>query len=383
MTYQKKKDKIVDIFNFDKDDSFFFQVTKIKSILPHLKSNINLDISDEDITLITKEINCIKEEIAKKEIIKKIELIPFYYDKFMNLEEKERNNSIYAKRIETIMKEYSGQKRLTLKSISSLYNEKYSEYINPMKVSRILRFNLNYHFRNTVFKNPKLSDKNHILMSLLFIKAIIRSIRLKLNIIFIDETGFCLNNTNGKVWRKNKEEILRGPKTNSKNRINLILGINTKEIVYGEYYNNDTISSNEFLGYLEELTTKIDDKTLKRTLFILDNAKIHLTKNIQNFCSKKKLKFLFIVPYKSQYNAIEYCFNLIKSNIYNENITTLKQMQSRIEELINDEKINSDVNKIYKLTLEEYLSFLINKKGQYNFMDMCTSLLNKKRKMRK
>ena len=301
----------------------------------------------------------------------------------MNLEEKERNNSIYAKRIETIMKEYSGQKRLTLKSISSLYNEKYSEYINPMKVSRILRFNLNYHFRKTVFKNPKLSDKNHILMSLLFIKAIIRSIRLKLNIIFIDETGFCLNNTNGKVWRKNKEEILRGPKTNSKNRINLILGINTKEIVYGEYYNNDTISSNEFLGYLEELTTKIDDKTLKRTLFILDNAKIHLTKNIQNFCSKKKLKFLFIVPYKSQYNAIEYCFNLIKSNIYNENITTLKQMQSRIEELINDEKINSDVNKIYKLTLEEYLSFLINKKGQYNFMDMCTSLLNKKRKMRK
>ena len=125
--------------------------------------------------------------------------------------------------------------------------------------------------------------------------------------------------------------------------------MSTKEIIYGQYYNNATITSNEFLDFLEELIVRIDDKIVKNTLFILDNAKIHITKQIQIFCKKKGLKVLFIVPYKSQYNAIEYCFNLIKLNIYNENIITLIKLKKRIVDLINDDKINSNVNKLYKL----------------------------------
>lgn len=377
---QSNEEEKVNIINFRCDDSFFFQVTKIKTVLPKIKPNINLDITDEDLTIIRNEINSIENTIVKKGESCEIDIIPFYLEKINNLHEMKRDKSIYSERIKKILSDYSGQKRLTLKLISSLYNEYFSEPISQMMVSRILRYNLNLHYRKTIFKNPKIAEKNYILMSLLFLKGIIRSIKLELNLVYIDESGFCLNNTNGKVWRKNKEEILGGPKVNTKNRINLLLAINTKEIIYGQYYKNETITSNEFLDFLNELISRIDDNKIKNTIIILDNAKIHITENVKQFCKQKHLKFLFIVPYKSQYNAIEYCFNLMKNNIYNENITTIKKLKKRLEELINDEKISTDVRKLYKLALEEYLGFLKENKGKHNFNDIYNDILNKKRK---
>ena len=55
-----------------------------------------MDISNEDIDILTKEISDIKETIEKKEIIEKIQIIPFYFEKFINQEEKERNKSVYS-----------------------------------------------------------------------------------------------------------------------------------------------------------------------------------------------------------------------------------------------------------------------------------------------
>ena len=65
-----------------------------------------------------------------------------------------------------------------------------------MTVSRALRFNLQYHYKKTIFKNPKLFEKNKILMSLLFLKGVITCINLELNLLFVGEKGFCLNNSN-------------------------------------------------------------------------------------------------------------------------------------------------------------------------------------------
>ena len=63
-----------------------------------------MDISDEDVDILTKEISDIKETIEKKEITEKIQIIPFYFEKFINLEEKERNKSVYSERISNIIK---------------------------------------------------------------------------------------------------------------------------------------------------------------------------------------------------------------------------------------------------------------------------------------
>ena len=86
--------------------------------------------------------------------------------------------------------------------ISLEYSKKYSKTISTMTISRILRNNLNMRFRKTILKNPKLSEDNFILMNFLFLKSICRCLSLGLNIIYIDETGFSLNNTNLRMWCK-------------------------------------------------------------------------------------------------------------------------------------------------------------------------------------
>lgn len=83
-------------------------------------------------------------------------------------------------------------------------------------------------------------------MAFLFLKSIIKSIKLGLNIIYLDETSFCLNNLNLRMRRKDKGEIVGSAKTKRKVRINLIMGIDTKEIIYAHYYYNDTITTEEF-----------------------------------------------------------------------------------------------------------------------------------------
>ena len=47
-------------------------------------------------------------------------------------------------------------------------------------------------------------------MTFIFIKGILRSLYLGLNLIFRDETGFTLTNNNLKMWRKNHQDILGG-----------------------------------------------------------------------------------------------------------------------------------------------------------------------------
>ena len=62
---------------------------------------------------------------------------------------------------------------------------------------------------------------------------------------------------------------------NGKCKINLVMIIDKNEIIYGQYYKNQTITSNEFLDFLEELINKIGEYNYKNSIFILDNAIYH------------------------------------------------------------------------------------------------------------
>ena len=217
-------------------------------------------------------------------------------------------------------------------------------------------------------------------MNFIFLKAICRCIRLGLKLVYIDETGFSLNNTNLRMWRKSKEEILKGPKQDSHQKINLIMAIDNQQIIYGQYYNNETVNSEEFLDFLSELLKRLNKNEIQNCVFVLDNAKYHITDKIKKFAKENQLKFLFTIPYKSQFNCIEYAFNLMKIDIHNTMITTKKELEKKIIELIDDETINSKIRKIYIYTLEKYLKFLLEDSLEYNVEEIGKKLLNKKRK---
>ena len=163
------------------------------------------------------------------------------------------------------------------------YEKEFNKKTNLNKNTKILKYELNLHYRKTILKNPRLEEESYTLMTFSFLKVISRSLKLGFDLVFLDKTDFSWNNINLKIWRKDEDIVLGGCKMNGKKRINLIMALNKKDILYGQYYIDDTISTNEFVDFLSELINRIDKKELENIIFVLDNASYHNGKQIQKF----------------------------------------------------------------------------------------------------
>lgn len=375
-------DEIFNVFNISQNNYFNIQIIKqldnLKQALKNKKFPSNIDLN-----ILNNEINNINKEITYSEKINQLEILPEFYSKLINLKEMDKSKSFYATRIKRIMEEYNLEKSISLSYIKNKYKELFNQDISIMTISRVLRFHLGMHYRKTIIKNPKLQKDKYILMSYGFIIGIIRAIESKLNIIFIDECGFQLENSNLKMWRKNGEEILGGPENNLKKRINLILAINKKEILLAHYYKNETVTSKEFLAFLKDLRNTISKKEMDRSILILDNATYHCSKDIKKYAKDEKIRILFNVPYKSTFNAIELCFHLIKNKIYKEINANISKLENRINFLINDEDINKNIKKLYLKTIYNYKEFYENNIEKLRTIEKKKNFLNKKRKLKK
>ena len=82
---------------------------------------------------------------------------------------------------------------------------------------------------------------------------------------------------------------------------------------------NKSLRHDSFIDFLKELLDKIGDKDIKNYIFVMDNAKCHLHnlhKDVKKFVTERKLKVLTNCPYLSKFNAIEFVFRAIKTNLY-------------------------------------------------------------------
>ena len=78
-----------------------------------------------------------------------------------------------------------------------------------------MRNKLNYRFLKTVNKNDKINENKNIIISLCFIKLIIKLLKLNLKLIYVDETMIQSNNNNYKTWKSKDQGIfynLKGTK---------------------------------------------------------------------------------------------------------------------------------------------------------------------------
>ena len=66
---------------------------------------------------------------------------------------------------------------------------------------------------------------------------------------------------------------------------------------------------------MKNLVKKIGTKELTNYLFVMDNCTIYLTKGLKEFYKHNKMKVLTIVPYKSEFNGVEF-FLIILSKKY-------------------------------------------------------------------
>ena len=219
-------------------------------------------------------------------------------------------------------------------------------------------------YLRTCLKNPKLEEYNYIFMALSYIRIFYRSIKLGSNIIFLDETGFLLQNNNYHTWRINDEQIYAGPKSKQKERLNLILAISRKRVIHKEF-RKDSVNSEIFLNFLEEIydNLKQDEKT--NSILIMDNATYYLTGEIINFFKDKKIKGLTICPYKSEFNMAELVFRYIKNIIYKNIYENMKDLEDDVTKILNSQKLEYSLINLYRETLQQYLIFSQNQNYFY------------------
>ena len=109
---------------------------------------------------------------------------------------------------------------------------------------------------------------------------------------------------------------------------------------------------------MEKLTEKMNEEEMKNSLIIMDNCSIHLTTKLREFYSNKKLKILTIVPYLSQFNAIEFFFNFIKQKLNKKVFNSFKNLIPFVEDIINNTNTEKILSKIYVKTINIYKEFI-------------------------
>ena len=120
------------------------------------------------------------------------------------------------------------------------------------------------------------------------------------------------------------------------------MGINIKGIIYYKITESN-VNSNIFGEFIDNLIEKLTDTQKDNSLIILDNAKVHKTNEIINKYKEKNLKILTNIPYKSNYNGIEYCFGHFKNEYYRFILKDKIEQKSKIVEILNSDAIKENI----------------------------------------
>ena len=211
----KNKYSEFDPINFKKEDNFFIKVTQINDIIKNISNIEDLKPNEKKIKILKEKINIIKSEQNLNESERSLKIIDEFAEKFNNYKELKRDTSNYGNNIKKILSDINGTRK-SLKEIQKKYLLLFKQKISLMTISRILRYHLNLHYRKTSLKNPKILEQNYLIMSLIFLNCIVRGIELGLNLIYIDEVSFEIENNNFYTWRGNDDIIIDGPKSDNK-----------------------------------------------------------------------------------------------------------------------------------------------------------------------
>ena len=125
---------------------------------------------------------------------------------------------------------------------------------------------LGFIWRKTVIKNIKIKRPQNIMMSLVFIKIIIRSMIQKFHIIYCDESAIQNINNHLKIWKSPDEDFYSN--ITDKKKYDLIMSISTKGIIH-YHINSENTKTNNFISYMKELIEIINKKNMIPFLIVL------------------------------------------------------------------------------------------------------------------
>ena len=90
--------------------------------------------------------------------------------------------------------------------------------------------------------------------------------------------------------------------------------------------------------FFEKLHTMLCDTFssdyIKYTVFVLDNARVHVSSKAKAFCKEKQFAVMTLPPYTPEYNKVEGTFNLLKTHIKKQNLYN-KRIEHVVVDVIN------------------------------------------------
>lgn len=126
------------------------------------------------------------------------------------------------------------------------------------------------------------------------------------NIISIDESHYQLNMNNNYGWNYKGSHVTFTQKNNKRLKVSLILAISNNKVICSTILKG-SVNGSIFTTFLKKVNRRAKNKYL-----LMDNARIHKSKEVKKYVDKTTNKCLFNVPYNPHTNPIEQVFNKSK-----------------------------------------------------------------------
>lgn len=196
-------------------------------------------------------------------------------------------------------------------------------------------------------------------MSFVFIRIFFRCLYLNLNIVFLDETGFLLENNNYFTWRNENDCIIGGSKNKTKERLNLIIASSKSRIIHQKFFKN-TIDTKSFIEFLKELIEQVGEDGRDKLIIVMDNASFHVGHEVIDFFKEQKIKGLTISPYRSFFNMAEFIFRYLKNITYKNVYNNMESLKKDVDKILKSENLQNSLNNLFRETLQQYILFIQN-----------------------
>lgn len=343
---------------FNLDSFFIYDQGDFIDYYDSLKQKNLIKLNQNEISLLQNEINNIQLVKSIKENETFLEMPKNLLDSLNQLKQSINIESEAEIFIKSKIDNCTNRSEITCRKLSKLYTESTGKYISKSTVNNIIRDKLRYRFLKTTYKSNFLKSNKGTVLCLCFIKVFCRLVKLGFEIIYLDESKIELRNTHLRCWRKKNETIYFA---DNKGKLNLLMAVG-KNKVYKYKMNPENTNEKRYMEFLNELYFELKKDENKKFVIILDNLRVHKTKNIISYCIEKKINLVFNVPYQSVFNSIELCFRAIKRNTYLKIYKNIDETKKDIENIINSNNFKDTLLFNYKETLQEYLFFGDNHK---------------------
>lgn len=333
---------------------FVYDIDTFENYFNSVKNKNLLKLNDEEYEFLKERINGIN--ILKNDILNSsyISISKTIFDKISSYENSISEKDELSTYIKNFFETNLNRDCISCRKIASKYLSDTGKKVSKSRIHNILKNKLDLRYLKSTIKTKKIKDNRNILISLCYIKIIIKCLLLDFKLIFVDESKIQANNNNYRTWRK-KDEVIYYNIENKKPK-NLIAAVGENEIIYYEI-NDENTNENVFLNFMKNLKFNLEKLKIDKYAIILDNFAGHKTPSLLEYYKEKKLNIIFNSPYQSNFNSIELFFRLIKKKIYNKLYKSVDEVVNEMKNIINDKGINSSLKQNFRETLEEYLKF--------------------------